>query len=114
MPTLPQEQPNVNELTADEAAASLSFATRLSEQFLMPKMQPEEEMTEEAPEEEEMTEETDTSNVKAKKIETPEEDFESEVMDELTEIKGQIQELLKEDSEESEEENAKTDTGKEE
>lgn len=79
---------NLEDMSPDEAAASLSFATMLQE-GMMPQAPVEEEVVEEKPE----------KNIEAEPL--PENDeFETKVLDEIAEIKAEIQELIDEDDEE--------------
>ena len=98
-----ETQPNVNpQMTPDEAAASLAFATQLS-QGLMPQNTPEEgDMGAETAPEQENPEEME--NDPTEEMNTKFEDFKKEVAktikDEIGGLKKEIQDALKEDEEE--------------
>lgn len=89
---------NLEDMSPDEAAASLSFATMLQE-GMMPQAPMEGEEVEEQPVEEQVVEEKPEKNIEAEPL--PENDeFETKVLDEIAEIKAEIQELIDEEDEE--------------
>lgn len=99
-----------DQLTPDEAMASLAFTTQMQEQMMMPK---EEEMTEEAPAEEVpeevVPEQQKVENLNTQKLPENDDQFQTDVMDKLAKLESEVSELLAEEKED----NQKDDTGKE-
>jgi len=90
-------QSNNVDITPEEAKAALGLSTRLSEQFLMSQMPPQD--AQNAPEQENEQEVGETSDLRKQYENEPNDEKLDEVLDEIRTIKEEIKQVLEEDNE---------------